>query len=198
MARPHGKTEIREAGELRGPSEFVNVTTRRQSESRREDKVGACGRGAEDNSAYLSAVTEQLVSVVAEEAEHCERLLGLMRHQQALLIQGNTRKIESNVRDLEAAVRRSRYLDCRRRQLATAFAKNSTLNVGAPNLAQIIATVSDDYGSRLASLRTSMQMSIERLQDTKERNRALIEKSLSLINEFICSTQTGGGHRGRR
>jgi len=195
MARRQCKSEIRGAGELRELSEPANNVPRLQSESRRSDRIGACGRGAEDSLAFMSAITEQLVAVVAEEAVHCERFLGLMRRQQELLIQGDTHRVEANIREQEAALRRSRYLECRRRQLVSAVVKDCTFNAGVSNLAQTIATVFNDYGSRLASLRASMQRSIERLHETKENNRTLIEQSLGNINEFIRSTQTGGAQR---
>jgi len=195
MGRRYGKAETRSAGELQEAGRPIIDRTPRQVVSPRQDKAGACGRGGEDSLAYMSAITDQLVSVIAEEAEHCERFLGLLRRQQELLIQGDTHRVEANVREQESALRRSRYLECRRRQLVSAVVKDCTLNAGAPYLAETIATVFNDYGSRLASLRASMQRSLARLHETKENNRTLIEQSLGNINEFIRSTNTGGAQR---
>lgn len=140
---------------------------------------------AEDRQGHVTDTVEQLISVVAEEAEHCERLLGLMRRQQDCLVAGDTTGIEANVREQENALRRSRDLERRRQSLTAAIAQDGGFNGGMPDLPQIIAGVSEDYGRRLSELRSSMKKSIERLNKTKEQNRMLIEQSLGNINEFI-------------
>jgi hypothetical protein len=129
---------------------------------------------------------EQLVTTVAEEAEHSERLLALLRGQQESLIKGDTRSIEANVREQKTALQLSRTLGHRRQQLVDTISNNGNGrgNGGKPNLAQFIVTVFNDYGHRLSQLRTSMKTSIERLSRTKEQNRMLIERSLSSIDEF--------------
>ncbi|MEW5875955.1 MAG: flagellar protein FlgN [Candidatus Zixiibacteriota bacterium] len=133
----------------------------------------------------MTPTVEQLVAVVAEEAEHCERLLGLMKRQQEHLVSGDTGAIEINVREQEMALRRSHDLERRRQRLVDAIAQEQGMGGEKPDLARIIATVSNDYGRRLTELRTSMKKSIERLSKTKEQNRMLIEQSLGNINEFI-------------
>jgi len=128
---------------------------------------------------------EQLGFLVAEETEHCERHLGLMRRQQEFLSQGDTSSIEANAREQETALRRSRHLERRRRRLVGTLARDGGLNFGTPDLGLIIATVFDDYDHRLSAVRATMKKSIERLNKTKEQDRMLIERSLNQINEFI-------------
>jgi flagellar biosynthesis/type III secretory pathway chaperone len=133
----------------------------------------------------MNEFVEQLISVVAMEAEHCERLLTLLRQQQRHLIEGETDALQANVREQEAAMRRSRDLENRRQALVATIAERQSLDSDTPNLSALIATLSDDYGRRLAALRTSMAQSIERLTKTKEQNKMLIEQSLTNINEIM-------------
>jgi flagellar biosynthesis/type III secretory pathway chaperone len=133
----------------------------------------------------MNEFVEQLISVVAMEAEHCERLLTLLRQQQRHLIEGKTEALQANVREQEAAIRRSRDLESRRQSLVKTIAQRQNLDNDLPNLSALIATLSDDYGRRLSALRTSMAQSIERLSKTKEQNKMLIERSLTNINEIM-------------
>ena len=55
----------------------------------------------------MNDLVEQLVAVVAEEAEHCDRMLTLLRRQQRFLIEGDTTGIEANAREQESAIRRA-------------------------------------------------------------------------------------------
>lgn len=133
----------------------------------------------------MSDVIEQLISVVAEEAEHCERILVLLRQQQDCLVRGDIENLQNNLRDQENSLRRSRELERRRRSLAQQVAEAADLQEQSPSLKTLIATLSDDYGRRLSELRISMAAAIERVNKTKEQNRMLIERSLTNINEII-------------
>jgi flagellar biosynthesis/type III secretory pathway chaperone len=129
---------------------------------------------------------EQLVSTVAEEAEHFERLLALLRCQQESLIKDDIRRIESTVLEQKHALRRSQVLERRRQKLVNTITENGHGRGpnGRPDIVQIVATVSADYGNRLSQIHTSMKKSIERLKETKEQNRMLIQRSLGNIEEF--------------
>lgn len=133
----------------------------------------------------MSDVIEQLISVVAEEAEHCERILVLLRQQQDCLVRGDIEKLQANLREQEESLKRSRELEQRRRGLVQQVAEATDIDDQSPSLRTLIATLSDDYGRRLAELRVSMASAIERVNKTKEQNRMLIERSLSNINEII-------------
>jgi len=137
-----------------------------------------------DDSA-LKELIEQLVSVVAEEAEHCERILTLLRHQQRHLVEGNVEELRANVLEQENAMRRSRELEQRRQTLLDNLAQTPAFDGERPGLARLITTLSDDYGRRLETLRTSMTHSIQQVIKTKEQNQMLIERSLFNINETI-------------
>ncbi|GAB4317049.1 MAG: hypothetical protein Kow0074_05400 [Candidatus Zixiibacteriota bacterium] len=130
-------------------------------------------------------IVEQLISVVAEEAEHCERILVLLRQQQDSLVRGDIDSLQNNLREQENSLRRSRELERRRRSLVQQVAEAVDLQEESPSLRALIATLSDDYGRRLSELRISMAAAIERVNKTKEQNRMLIERSLSNINEII-------------
>ena len=147
-----------------------------------------CPRNHETSRLDDSAVKElieQLVSVVAEEAEHCERILALLRTQQRHLIEGNLEELQTNVSEQESAVRRSRELEQRRQTLLGNLAQTPAFDGERPGLARLITALSDDYGRRLESLRTSMTHSIQQVVKTKEQNRMLIERSLFNISETI-------------
>ena len=133
----------------------------------------------------MNESVEQLIAVVAEEAEHCERVLTLLRQQQRCLIESNTEGLKANVLEQEKAIRRSRELERRRQSLVAAIAQNPVFDGQAPNLAGLIANLSDEYGRRLGDLRVSMARAIERVNKTKDQNRMLIEQSLGNINEII-------------
>jgi alanyl-tRNA synthetase len=133
----------------------------------------------------VNDVIEQLISVVAEEAEHCERILMQLRQQQDCLVHGDVERLQDNLREQEHSLRRSRELENRRRTLAQQVAQSADIHGQDSSMSSLIAAVSDDYGRRLAELRVSMAAAIERVNKTKEQNRMLIERSLSNINEVI-------------
>lgn len=133
----------------------------------------------------LKELIEQLVSVVAQEAEHCERILALLRNQQRHLIEGNVDELRTSVAEQEKAMRRSRELEQRRQSLLDDLSHTPQFDGERPGLARLITTLSDDYARRLESLRTSMTHSIQQVIKTKEQNRMLIERSLYNINETI-------------
>ena len=133
----------------------------------------------------MNQLVEKLVTVVAEEAEHCERLLTLLRQQQEYLVESNTTGLESNVREQENAIRRSRDLERRRTDLVENIAQGLVLNDEEPTLSRLIGLLSSDYGRRLGSLRDSMGRSIELVSKTKDQNRMLIEQSMYNIDEVM-------------
>lgn len=133
----------------------------------------------------MNESVEQLIAVVAEEAEHCERVLSLLRQQQRCLIESDTDGLKANVLEQEKAIRRSRELERRRQGLVAEIAHRPEFDGDTPNIARLIENLSDEYGRRLAGLRISMARAIERVNKTKDQNRMLIEQSLGNINEII-------------
>lgn len=133
----------------------------------------------------MKELIEQLVSVVAQEAEHCERILALLGNQQRHLIEGNVEELRASVTEQEKAMRRSRELELRRMTLLDDLSRTPQFDGERPGLARLITALSDDYARRLESLRTSMTRSIQQVVKTKEQNRMLIERSLYNINETI-------------
>ena len=141
--------------------------------------------GPRTGNRIVNEFVEQLISVVAEEAEHCERVLTLLRQQQRCLIESDTEALQANVLEQEKAIRRSRELEDRRQGLVATIAQQQPLEGETPNIAGLIANLSDEYGRRLEGLRISMARAIERVSKTKDQNRMLIERSLGNINEII-------------
>lgn len=133
----------------------------------------------------MKEIVDQLIAVVAEEAEHCERTLNLLRQQQRRLIEGDTQHIENNVRQQETAIRRSRELEKRRLALLERLAATREFGGETPDMERLITTLSDDYGRRLTQLRESLADAIRRIAKVKQQNTMLIERSLSNIGETV-------------
>ena len=133
----------------------------------------------------VNDLVEQLVSVVAEEAEHCDRMLTLLRHQQQFLIKGDTTGIESNAREQERAIRQAGEMEKRRRSLLDRLAEAPEFHGEAPDMERLITTLSDDYGRRLRQLRESLSQAMDRVRKVKEQNTLLIERSLFSISETM-------------
>lgn len=133
----------------------------------------------------VNDLVEQLVSVVAEEAEHCDRMLTLLRCQQRFLIEGDTAGIESNAREQESAIRRVGEMEKRRRTLLDRLADAPEFHGEAPDMERLITTLSDDYGRRLRKLRESLAQAMDRVTKVKEQNTLLIERSLSSISDTM-------------
>jgi flagellar biosynthesis/type III secretory pathway chaperone len=145
----------------------------------------------------VNEIVDQLIAVVAEEAEHCERTLTLLRQQQRRLIEGDTEGIENNVREQETAIRRSRELERRRLTLLERLAATEDFGGEAPDMERLITTLSDDYGRRLTQLRESLLEAIQRIAKVKQQNAMLIERSLSNIGEtvrLLAMLPGAGGH----
>lgn len=143
-----------------------------------------------------SALAEQLVAVVAQEAEHCERLLSLLRRQQRHLVEGNTIKLPANVREQECAMRHSRQLEKQRQEILERLAQLPADGGRKPDLSRLIATLSDDYGRRLEQLRDTLAAAIQQVSKTKEQNTMLIERSLFNIGETMRLLAAANGDGG--
>lgn len=133
----------------------------------------------------MNDLVDQLVSVVAEEAEQCERLLTLLRQQQRHLVEGNIRELDVNVREQEVAIGHAHELGRRRQRLLEELARCPAFGSGRLDMSRLIATLADDYGRRLDTLRRSLKQSISQLVKTKEQNAMLITRSLSTIDETM-------------
>ncbi|MEW5701244.1 MAG: flagellar protein FlgN [Candidatus Zixiibacteriota bacterium] len=133
----------------------------------------------------MDDLIDQLISVVAEEAEQCERLLTLLRQQQRYLVEGNVAGLDANVRDQEEAITRSRALGMERGRLLETLGQDPNLRGQRLDISRLIASLSNDYGRRLETLRGSMKRSIELMTKTREQNAMLIQRSLSTIGETM-------------
>jgi hypothetical protein len=145
----------------------------------------------------VNEFADQLIAVVAEEAEQCERMLTLLRQQQRRLIECDTAGIESNVRDQEAAIRRSHELEKRRLGLVQQLEQAAGVNGESSNIERLVAVLSDDYGRRLRQLRESLGAAIGRIEKVRQQNTVLIERSLSNIGEtmrLLATVPPAGGH----
>jgi len=195
MAMMSNKAKISEALEMRTSSRSTGGgtidATRGESRLRRQRRPSSRLRKTDAGNATVTETVEQLISVVADEAEQCERLIRLMSCQQEFLILGGTRSIEANVRELRTALCRSCDLQCQRQQLVDTIAKGARFTGGKRELAQIVGTVSIDYGRCLSELHASIKKTIRRLCKTKEQNRIFIERSLGNISEFIQCAKSG-------
>lgn len=133
----------------------------------------------------MDEFVEQLLVVVAEEAEHCERTLTLLRKQQREFVRGDIDAISDSVAEQEQTIRQARVLERRRLELLERLANSPAFNGARPDLQKLMSVLSDDYGRRFERLRRSLSESIARLTRVKKQNSMLIERSLSNIAETM-------------
>ncbi len=132
----------------------------------------------------VNLLTTQLVSVIAEEAERCERLLWLVRQQQRYMADKNIGQLKDNRREQKSAVRRLRELERRRLTLIHVLAQVPPDNSGTrPDLSRLIVILSDDDGRRFNQLCRVISSSVTQLRGIKERTAELIERSRFHIGE---------------
>lgn len=144
----------------------------------------------------VNEIIDQLVAVVAQEAEHCERILTLLRQQQRHLVESDTAGIDANIQAQEEAIRRSRDLERRRLSLLDRLAEHPQFGGERPDMERLIQSLSDSYGRRLTRLRDALADAIDRIRRTKEQNAVLIDRSLHNIGEtmrLLASVPGNGG-----
>lgn len=133
----------------------------------------------------MNEVADKLIAVVAEEAEHCERMLVLLRHQQRRLVEGDAKGIVANAREQERAIRRGRELERLRLGLLDQLSQYEEFNGQRPDIDHLICVLSGDYGRKLVQLRQSLSGAMERMLKVKEQNTMLIERSMFNIGETM-------------
>jgi hypothetical protein len=147
----------------------------------------------------VDLLTKQLVSVIAEEAEHCERLLWLVRQQQSYMAGKNIGRLEANGREQERTVRRLRKLERRRLALIRLLAQMPSYNNNTrPDLTRLMAVLSDDYGRRFDQLCRVIGASLSQLVGIRERTAVLVERSRFHIGEtsrHLGSIDAAGAYR---
>ena len=140
-------------------------------------------------------VVRRLVAIVAEEAEHCERLLTLLGHEQRLLAGDDTAELECSLRRQADVVEHFRALAQERRHLLAQLARRPDSLGLPPDVPQMIAALSGDYGRRLTGLRHTLAHIAAHLDMMKSRNAQLVQRSLSNIDETmrLLATVDAGG-----
>ena len=132
----------------------------------------------------MNELVDQLVSVVAEEAEQFERLLALLRQQHRRLVCGDVAGLNRSADDQEEALRVARVLERRRHDLLERLAACPPGDEST-DYARLVAALSHDYARRFADLRCALKGSISQLQKTREQNARLIARSLSSVSQRV-------------
>lgn len=130
-------------------------------------------------------ITRQLSQVVAREVEHLDSLLQLLTEQQRFLVENNVAAVEQNVQEQERAIHRSRELETQRQHLLGRLAQSIDGDPRELTLSRLTGVLSGTYASRLKSLQQTMLSITGNIQQVRQQNEMLINRSLKHIGETM-------------
>jgi|GEM_PF-3959144 len=133
----------------------------------------------------VNQITQNLIRVVAREAEHLDSLLQLLTHQQRFLVEGNVAAVEDNTQQQERSIGISRELEAERRRLLDELAEHVDGSAQALTLSRLTDVLSGTYAARLKELRRTLLSITKNIQRTRQKNEMLINRSLFHIGETM-------------
>jgi len=133
----------------------------------------------------VDRLTQDLIGVVAREAEQLDTLWQLLSRQQRFLVEGNVAAVEANVQEQEQVIRISRELEGERCRLLCRVAEQLAGDPRAMTLAKLAELLSGSYATRLNELRGTLVSITQNIERARRQNEMLITRSLFHIGETM-------------
>ncbi|MFQ5607704.1 MAG: flagellar protein FlgN [Candidatus Zixiibacteriota bacterium] len=134
----------------------------------------------------MSQALNDLIETLSAEAELFETALELLDRQRDMIVANDTDGLMQVTEAQREKLVESKLLDKKRRELVDAVAADSHLS-GDITVSRLLESVSPEVGLRLSGLRDAILDLNEKIEEGKERNRFLINKSRDLIAESLKS-----------
>ena len=134
----------------------------------------------------MSKAVNELIETLNSEAELFESFLDLLDRQREIVVSNDTDGLVSITEAQREKLVESKLLDRRRRELVEQVACENAIS-GDVNVTRLLKSVSHEDGMRLESVRDTILDLNRQIEDGKERNRFLIDKSRRMISESLKS-----------
>ena len=134
----------------------------------------------------MSQAVNELIETLNAEAALFENFLDLLDRQRDMVVANDTDGLVRITEAQREKLAESKLLDRRRRDLVERVASENAIS-GDLNVTRLLDSVSQDDGTRLASVRDTIFELDRQIEEGKERNRFLINKSRELISSSLRS-----------
>ena len=134
----------------------------------------------------MSKAVNELIETLNAEAALFETFLDLLDRQRDMVVANDTDGLVQVTEAQREKLAESKLLDRRRRELVELAGSENAIS-GDVNVARLLASVSHDDGTRLARVRDTILELSKQIEEGKERNRFLIDKSRELISSSLKS-----------
>ena len=133
----------------------------------------------------VDQLTEELMAVVAREAEQLDQLWQLLSRQQRFLVEGDVAGVTANVQEQAQALRIAHELETERLRLLDEAAVCLEGDPRALTLSRLAGLLSGSYAERLNELRATLVAITKNIERTRQQNEMLINRSLYHIGETV-------------
>jgi len=125
----------------------------------------------------------ELKMVLDQEVSLLENLLDVMRRENQLLTNSDTRQVFELNKSKELLILQHSYVDRNRRDLVVRLAEKIDLKNSEPNLEQLSGVFEEKLGSEIRSLNGRMKAHVDEIQLLSTENSALIECSIRAVKD---------------
>jgi flagellar biosynthesis/type III secretory pathway chaperone len=133
---------------------------------------------------------EKLLNILKEELKLYSTLLNLSSEEQKIIIKGDVRKLEENLREKEELLISLKKVEGEKENLREEISQNLGIEKKDLTLTKIIE-FSEEYSSEFKDLQEKFLNVLKDLEKIQNVNRELLENSLSII-DFSLRLFTGG------
>ncbi|MBN4056912.1 flagellar protein FlgN [bacterium AH-315-J21] len=132
----------------------------------------------------MAADVSELIAVLNQEAELFSSFLDLLDRQRDMLVSNNIDGLNQVTVEQREKFAHSHILDLRRRNLVEKIARQNDID-GDITVTRLLESVSDEQGAQLNLMRDTILDLNEKIEEGRQRNSFLIEKSRYLVSETL-------------
>lgn len=148
---------------------------------------------ADNNDDDIGRLVRDLTDVIEREVRAFQSLFEALREQQELIIRGDVQSISQSNEEVEAIVLETRKLERERCGKSNDISRCLDMEEEL-TLSQIIPHVEQHYADRLEKLRNVLEVLSQKIKNTNDRNRYLLDHSLQFVDK--CLRVLVGGREG--
>ncbi len=141
---------------------------------------------ADNGNVEIEQVVANLTRIVEKETSAFQLLLDALLDQQSSILKGDTESVTVNNEKVEQIMEETRLLENKMRREAQILTRQfETDGNEALSLTDIIPLVERRYADRLIELREVLNILMQKIQATNQRNRYLLANSLHFVDNCM-------------
>lgn len=133
----------------------------------------------------MEAIIEELVRIMAKEAEAFNQLLSTLHEKQRAIVEGEIEQLNKSVQDESKLARETKALEVERMARTRELAQKLELENLNPRLTEIIEKVEKRYAQRLREQRDLLRSLVEEIHTLNQSNQFLLNHSLKFIEKTM-------------